>query len=341
MVSMATDICVYGAGSVGCYIGGRLAGAGARVVLVGRQRIADEISEHGLRLTDLHGVDQRVAPDDVRMITSPRALTGAGLVLVTVKSAATVAAAAELADILEPGTVVISFQNGLRNADELSRALPDHPVLPGMVQFNIVHHSEGHFHLATSGSLQVREHADLAPYLERFERAGLPLGQQPDLAPVQWAKLMLNLNNAVNALSGLPLREELSVRAFRRCFALALDESIRLTRAAGIEVAKLTPLPPRWLPRLVAAPDPVFLRLAGSMVRIDPHARSSMQDDLDAGRPTEVDELNGEIVRLADRIGERAPINARLVELVRDAETGGRRDWPPGDLYAELSRAEA
>ncbi|WP_152362077.1 2-dehydropantoate 2-reductase [Microlunatus speluncae] len=332
-------VCVYGAGSIGCYVGGRLAATGTTEMFVGRPRIADETAEHGLRLTDLHGAELRVPPDRARVITKALDLTGVGLVLVTVKSAATESAAAELADVARPGTVVISLQNGLCNAAILRRALPERIVLDGMVQFNVAHQGGGHFHAGTDGGFAVRADPALSPYLSAFERAGLPLARHTELAPVQWAKLLFNLNNAVNALSGLPLREELSDRRFRRCYALSLAEALRLLRRAEIPVARLTPLPPSWLPRLLTAPDAVFTRLAASMLKIDPHARSSMLDDLDAGRTTEVDELNGEVIRLAQRIGQRAPVNARLVELVRAAETGGRRSWTSPDLLAELRGA--
>ncbi|HLT59706.1 MAG TPA: 2-dehydropantoate 2-reductase [Microlunatus sp.] len=333
-------ICVYGAGSVGCYVGGRLAATGAEVLLVGRRRIAEEIAEHGLRLTDLGGAELRVPPDGVPVITGPTDLAGVGLVLVTVKSVATAAAAAELGRVLRPGIPVISFQNGLRNAELLREALPDHRALAGMVQCNVVHRGPGHFHAATSGGLEVTDDPALQPYLEAFQRAGLPLRRHADLTPVQWAKLLLNLNNAINALSGLPLRQELADRAFRRCLALAVGEALRVLRYAGVEVARLTPLPPRLLPALLAAPNPVYRLLAGSMLRIDPAARSSMSDDLEAGRPTEVEELNGEVVRLAQRIGTPAPVNLRLVELIRAAEAGMARGWPAAELYDRLRRAD-
>lgn len=109
--------------------------------------------------------------------------------------------------------------------------------------------------------------------------------------------------------------------------------------SAGIEPARLTPLPPGLMPRLLGVPDAIFGRVAKRMLAIDPHARTSMLDDLDAGRPTEIDHLNGEVIRLAERLGRTAPFNARLVELVHAAETGGRRHWPAPDLLAALRRA--
>jgi 2-dehydropantoate 2-reductase len=161
------------------------------------------------------------------------------------------------------------------------------------------------------------------------------------MQPVQWAKLLLNLGNAVNALADLPLRDQLAQRSYRRCTALAQGEGLDVMQAAGIEPAPLMGLAPRRLVRVMTLPDALFRRLARRTLAVDPLARSSMWEDLQAARPTEVDELNGEVVRLAQRLGRTAPVNARLVALVHAAESGGRRHWSGPDLLAELRAAEA
>jgi 2-dehydropantoate 2-reductase len=329
-------ICVFGAGSIGCYVGGRLAAAGAEVGFVGRRRIADEVASHGLTLTDLRGAELHVAP---RVEASAEAAAGAGLVLVTVKSAATKEAAEALAPHLAPGTVVISFQNGLRNAEVLRERLPQATVLPGMVAFNVVHAGPGRFHQGTAGDLGVQAHPSLDAFAPVFADAGLPLAEAADLRGVQAAKLLLNLNNAVNALSGLPLKTELSQRAFRRCLALAQREALAAYKAGGITPAAAAGLDPRLLPVLLGLPDALFTRAAAKMLAMDPLARSSTWEDLEAGRPTEVDYLNGEIADLAAEHGLAAPVNARLTALVHAAEGGGRRDWTGPELLAELRRA--
>jgi len=158
-------------------------------------------------------------------------------------------------------------------------------------------------------------------------------------APGQWAKLLLNLNNPINALASLPLKAQLSQRDFRRCLALAQSEALRVMDAAGIKPAKLTPLPPQWMPALLRVRDFIFRRVASSMLEVDPLARSSMLDDLQLGRRTEIDFIHGVIVKLAEQHRLRAPVNARLIALIRDAENGGRRDWEAAELYAELKRA--
>jgi 2-dehydropantoate 2-reductase len=328
-------IAVYGAGGIGCYVGGRLVAGGAEVVFIGRQRLADEVAEHGLRLTDYRGADLVVPA--VRFETTPAAAAEADLVLVTVKSAGTATAADELASVLKPGAIVISFQNGIRNGEVLQERLPDHTVLTGMVPFNVLNRSLGVFHQGTEGALDVQKYAALKPYEAAFERAGLPLQQHDEILPVQWAKLLLNLNNPVNALSDVPLKDELAQRDYRRCLAAAQDEALGLLKAAGIRTARLTAVPADRMPSLLRLPDFVFKRLAGKMLAIDPSARSSMWEDLQAGRRTEIDYLNGEVVRLAGSLGRPAPVNAKLVELIRTAEAGHASPIPGPTLLRMLS----
>ncbi|GAA0958413.1 2-dehydropantoate 2-reductase [Kribbella koreensis] len=330
-------IAVYGAGGIGCYVGGRLAAGGADVVFVGRQRLADEVAEHGLHLTDYLGADLVVPA--VRYETTPAAAAEADLVLVTVKSAGTADAADELASVLEPGATVVSFQNGIRNGEVLHERLPEQTVLTGMVPFNVLNRGSGSFHQGTQGKLDVQKHAALEPYVDAFARAGLPLTQHDEILPVQWAKLLLNLNNPVNALSDLPLRDELAQRAYRRSFAAAQTETLALLKAAGITPAKVTAVPAHRLPALLSLPDFLFKRLAGKMLAIDPHARTSMWEDLQAGRRTEIDYLNGEVVRLAESLGRQAPINSKLIDLIRQAEAGDTTAIPGPTLLKLLTSA--
>lgn len=335
-------ICVYGAGSIGVYLGGRLLAGGSEVTFVGRERMGGLLREHGVVLSHYSGHRWLAAPHRIDYATEAAAAASAALVLVTVKSAATAEAAAELAAVLRPGVPVISFQNGVGNADVLRAALPNNPVLAGMVPFNVVERGPGAFHQGTAGELEVQRAPALQPFLADFSQAGLPLVQHDDMLPVQWAKLLLNLNNAINALANRPLKEELEQRAYRQCLAMAQREALSLLSAAGIRPARLTPFPPHWLPRLLALPDAWFERLGRRMLTIDPLARSSMSDDLAAGRKTEIDWINGEVPRLADRLGRKAPVNARLCQLVRDAEQAKTRpSWSGAELLAQLRVAAA
>jgi 2-dehydropantoate 2-reductase len=328
-------IVVYGAGSIGCYIGGRLDGQ-TRIRYIARRRTLESLQQYGLTVSDYRGHQHRIEAGALDLHTKPAAAAGAALVLVCVKSAATGEVAQQLAGILKPGTLVISLQNGLHNADVLRVALPHCTVLAGMVPFNVVQRAPGVFHQASSGELMVESDTKLAAWLAAFANAGLPLELRHDMPAVQRAKLLLNLNNAINALSDLPLRDELSQRGWRRCLALAQREALDIFRRAQLPIAKLTPVPPAWLPHVLNLPDGLFSRIASRMLAIDPTARSSTWDDLKAGRLTEVDYINGEVVSIARAQGSDAPINAKLCELIHEAERTPSR-WTAEKLLAALS----
>jgi len=325
-------IAVLGAGAIGCWVGGRLAAGGADVTLIGRPRVLDELTS-GLTLTEL-GNGQRTARP--KLATDASAARDADVVLVSVKSAATAAAGAELAEIQESRGIVISLQNGVHNAEVLRAALPGRVVLAGMVGFNVAWVAPGRYHRGTSGEILVEAHPALEPFLLACRTAELACEARGDMPAVQWGKLVMNLNNAINALSGRPLFEELSDREFRRCLAAAQREALDVLAAANQPVAKLLALPPRWVARILPMPDWAFRRIANRVAAVDPQARSSMQDDFRQGRATEIDFLQGEIVALAKQHGRTAPINAKLVELVRAAERGGKRDFTGIELWAEL-----
>ncbi|WP_040796844.1 2-dehydropantoate 2-reductase [Nocardia higoensis] len=330
---------VFGAGNIGMYVGGLLAGAGAAVTFVGRQWLLDEITTEGLFLTDLDGASQRIAPEGFRVATEPEDVGRADLVLVTVKSGATADAARALAGRIRPGTVVLSLQNGIGNDTVLRDILPSCVVLPGMVMFNVIRRDAGHYHRGTEGGIAVQDDPVLGNYLDLFDRAGLPLQRHDDLRPVQWAKLLLNLNNPVNALSGLPLREELSDRDYRRCVALAQKEALEVMHRARIHPARLTALPSELMASVLTVPTWLFRLLAARVLAIDPLARSSMADDLAAGRRTEITWLCGEVVDLGAMTGVATPVNQRLIQLINEAEQGELRQWTGAELLAELRAA--
>jgi 2-dehydropantoate 2-reductase len=308
---------VMGAGTIGCYLGGCLQAAGVPVVFVGRPRVLGALRTHGLTLTDLDGRRQHLQANELALHETVPAGIAPSLVLLAVKSGATAEAAAALAAALPAGTPVVSMQNGLGNVAAGQAAAPGLRWLAGMVPFNVAELAPGHVHRGTAGVLAAQDDAALRAYASDFERAGVPLQLHADLRPVQWGKLLLNLNNPVNALSGNPLREQLMDRGYRQCFAALQREALQVLGRAGIVPAQVTALPPHRLPLLLRLPTPLFRLIAARMLRIDAKARSSMAEDLALGRATEIDALCGEVVRLAAANGASAPVNARMVALVK------------------------
>lgn len=334
---MASQIAILGAGSVGCFVGGAWAAAGVPVSFVGRERIAAEIAEHGLTLTDYSGWRARLAPGEVDFSTRPDALAKADVIALCVKSTGTAAAAKEIARNAKKGALVVSFQNGVSNVETLRSILKSRfEAAAGMVPYNIAALGHGRFHKGVAGDLFAEDVPALRALAERIGEGPARLRLSSDMPAIAWGKLLINLNNAVNALSGRPLLEQLKARDYRRVVAASILEALGLLEAAGIEPAKIGPVPPRLLPHVIASPDFVFNNLFLKIQKIDSRARSSMADDLRAGRPTEIDHLNGEVVRLAKRLGRRAPVNEAIVALIRQAEMGVELLWEPARLRAHV-----
>ncbi len=312
---------VAGAGSIGCFIGGMYAAAGRQVALLARPRVIGEIEGNGLRLSSCEGLERRIAPGQLTLSDDPGILGGVGAVLVTVKSADTAGIAQMIAAHAPPEAVIVSLQNGIGNVAVLRAQLPGRRVLAAMVPFNVIAPGEGRYHRATSGDIVIER--DAGATADLLTVPGLKMRATADIAGVQWGKLLVNLNNALNALSGLPLRTQLAQRAWRVLLADQVAEGLAAIRAEGIRPVSSTPIPAGWTPTLLRLPDVAFEMLLGRTMQIDPEARSSMSDDLQRGRRTEIDYLQGVIVELAERHRLPVPLSRRIVALIKRAEADG------------------
>ncbi len=237
-----------------------------------------------------------------------------------------------IARYASPGATIVSLQNGVGNVPVLRERLPNHKVLAGMVGFNAVSLGQARYHRATSGEIVLER--DAANTAAKLAVPGLDVSSSDNMPGVQWGKLLLNLNNAINALSDLPLRDQLSQRPWRAILAAQMAEGLAAMKAAGISPVT-SPLPAPLLPFVLRLPDSVFRVLAGRMLKIDPQARSSMWEDLKLRRRTEIDYLQGAIVRLAAQHGGRAPLSERITTLVRSAEAA--RQGSPGLRPAQFA----
>lgn len=332
----SAKIAVAGAGSIGCYAGGCLALAGRDVTLLMRDRLARPARKKGLEVIDLDGSERNLKPGEIDLETAPeKALSGADLVLVTVKSSAT----QEIGKLIArhaPKAAVVSLQNGVGNvrvlADCLGKAAH---VAAGMIPFNVVQKCPDGGPLrvrrTTSGTVLVGD--SIPGLVNLLDVEGLPVRTHADMTAVLWSKLVLNMNNALNALSGLPLVQELADPAWRGLLATQMDEALAATGAAGIPLARIEGVHPRLIPHALRLPTPLFRLVARKMLSIDPDARSSMWEDFSQGRKTEIDFLQGAVIKLARDNGLSAPLCERVVSLVRDREAGRtKRALSPSDI---------
>jgi 2-dehydropantoate 2-reductase len=269
-------------------------------------------------VTSFEGFDRKLPSGQLSLSDDPSVLNDVGVVLVTVKSTDTAGIADLIARHAPPDAVIVSLQNGVGNVVVLRERLPGRRVLAGMVPFNVIALGEGRFHRATSGDIVIEQ--DQAGTAAQLSVAGLTIRASDNIVGVQWGKLLLNLNNALNALSDLPLREQLAQRAWRALFADQMAEGLAAMKAEGIKPVASTPIPPALTPHLLRLPDAMFRLLLHRAMKIDPEARSSMWEDLQRGRRTEIDYLQGVITRIAERHGMKAPLSGRIAALIKRAE---------------------
>ena len=301
---MSRRVAVLGAGAVGCYFGGMLARAGHPVTLIGRATHVDAFRKSGLHFEGLK-FDERIA---VEASTSAEAVRGAKLVLFCVKSTDTDEAAAAMAPFLDADALVANLQNGVDNAKRIQARISQ-PVIPACVYAatemagpgHLKHHGRGDLVIGTLGTASPEA---LASVKASFEAAGVPVAISDNVAGDLWAKLVANCAyNAVSALSQLPYGVMIQGTGVRELMRDVTEEVVAVAKADGVR------MPPDMLERVYG--------IAKAM----PTQHSSTAQDLARGKPTEIDHLNGYVVRRGEALGVATPANRALWALVKLAET--------------------
>ncbi|AYQ29639.1 MULTISPECIES: ketopantoate reductase family protein [unclassified Polaromonas] len=293
-------VAVMGAGAVGCYFGGMLARAGHDVVLIARPRHVDAIEESGLHM------ETRTFDEHVRLAASsePSAVQGAQLVLFCVKSTDTESAGALIRPHLAPGALVLCLQNGVDNADRLRAVLPGHAVAAAVVYVATEMAGPGHLKHHGRGDLVIEPSALSDTVAQALIAAGVPTEVSGNVRGALWAKLILNsAYNAVSAIAQLPYGKTVQGVGVTDVMRDVVAECLAVAKAEGVEVAG----------DVHAAVD----KLAGSM----PNQYASTAQDLARGKPTEIDYLNGLIVKRGDALGVPVPANRVLWSLVKLLES--------------------
>ena len=299
------QVAVVGAGAVGCYYGGMLGRAGAPVTLIGRPVHVEAIERDGLLLETMRFTERvRVAAS-----TEIAAARGAALVLCCVKSTDTEATAQSLAPHLSPDAVVLSMQNGVDNLERLRRHVPG-PAFAAVVYVAAAMAGPGHVRHTGRGDLLIGalppdEQSTAQPVLERvagwLQRADIPCVVSDNVEGELWAKLLINC--AYNAISALGRARYRRIGAHPQALGVLKDavrEVIAVAQAAGVRL-----------------PDGDLVEAACSISRSMAGATSSTAQDIARGKRTEIDHLNGYVVRRGEEVGVATPVNRTLHALVR------------------------
>ena len=296
-------IAVMGAGGVGCYFGGMLARAGHDVVLIARPRHVEAINSAGLRLQTLT-FDEQV---HLQASTDASALQDADLVLFCVKSSDTETAGRLMQPYLQPDALIMCLQNGVDNADRLRAVLPVHRVSAAVVYVATEMAGSGHVKHKGRGDLVIEPSVAGAEVAQTLIAAGIPTEVSSNVRGELWAKLILNCAyNAISAITQLPYGKTVAGLGVQDVMQDVLAECLAVAKADGLQVAGDVHV--------------AVAKLAGSM----PLQRSSTAQDLARGKPTEIDYLNGFVVKRGEALGIATPANRVLWALVRLLEGKNR-----------------
>jgi len=300
-------IAVLGAGAVGCYFGGMLARAGAPVTLIGRPPHVEAITRHGLFFDGLHFQQ----PIPVSASTQVSAARDAEIVLLCVKTPDTEEAAKSLAPHLVPSAAVISLQNGVDNLERIRSAAQIDAFVavvyvaaamtaPGRVK----HSGRGDLILGDlpgRGEEDGNRQCQLESMASLFERAGVPCRVSQNVEGELWTKMILNCSyNAVSALGRAQYYRAAGNRWTRAVMIKVIEEALAVAHAAGVRL-----------------PDVDMVESVLAISETMANATSSTAQDLARGKRTEIDSLNGYLVRRGAELGVAAPVNQTLHALVK------------------------
>ncbi len=289
-------VAVMGAGAVGCYYGAMLARAGHEVVLIGRPAHVEAVRARGLRL-EAQTFDEHVP---LAASTEPDAVQGADLVLFCVKSTDTEAAAAQIAPHLAPGALVLTLQNGVDNDERARSVLRDHEVAAAVVYVATGMAGPGHVKHNGRGELVIAPSARGEEVAQALRAAGVPTEISDNVRGALWAKLVLNCAyNALSAITQLPYGVLVRNEGVPGVLRDVVAECLAVARAEGVTI-----------------PGDIDAAVAG-IARTMPAQFSSTAQDLARGKRSEIDHLNGFVLRRGEVLGVPVPANRLLWALVR------------------------
>jgi 2-dehydropantoate 2-reductase len=292
-------IAVMGAGAVGCYYGFKLARAGHDVVLIGRPQHVEAIERHGLRL-ETQSFDEHIR---VSASTEGSAVQGAQLVLFCVKSNDTESGAAAIKPHLAPDALVLSLQNGVENAGRLRALLPQE-VVAAVVYVGTEMAGPGHVRHHGRGELVIEQSKASDDVARALIAAGVPTDISDNVRGALWAKLILNCAyNALSAITQLPYGPLVKGEGVTVVMPDLVDECVAVAKADGVTIPG----------DVDAAVRKIAETTAGQY--------ASTAQDLARGKRSEIDHLNGLIVRRGQALGVATPANRLLHAIVKLIES--------------------
>ncbi len=299
-------IVIIGSGAMGSLFAGFLAKAKEDVWLLDNNpQRAEKISEEGIKSQGVSGSWQV----KVKMTTDPKEIGPADLIIIAVKSYHTKEAIKNIESIVAESTMILTLQNGLGNIEVISEVFGPERVIGGITNqgatllkiANIKHAGTGE---TIIGRIDGKIPVGLRSLRETFNKAGIETRISKDIKALIWSKLIINVGiNALTAITRLPNGKLLEFEGTRKIMEQAVSEAVRVAKRKRIKLIYDDPL---------AKVEAVCQATAANI--------SSMLQDVQKKKHTEIDFINGVIVRQAQSLGLAAPVNTMLTNLVKTIE---------------------
>jgi 2-dehydropantoate 2-reductase len=298
---------IIGSGAMGSLFGGKLSLSGCDVVLhdIFKEHV-EKIAADGLAMEDAATGSVTTAHPKATM--DPSAIKDSEVLIVFVKSTATEEAASRFAPLAGRDAIVLTLQNGLGNEEILARHFGPHRTAAGVTSHGATFLGPGRIRHAGKGPTHIcmsdGKNQKLAGLCAALQGAGFETHVSSDVASLVWSKLIINVGiNALTALTRQPNGMLLESDDTRAIMADLVSEAVAVARARGIRLAQEDPL-----------------AVVYEVARKTGANRSSMLQDFDKGRDSEIDVMNGAIVREAGMAGVAVPVNATITRLVHAIE---------------------
>jgi 2-dehydropantoate 2-reductase len=325
---MNPKIAVVGAGAIGSLLGGLLARAGNDVTLIGRPGHVEAINKTGLHIEGVLGEFTIPVHAKNSLDFKP------DLVLLAVKMIDMETTCRQIAPYVRD-VPIITLQNGVKSDEIAGHVFGERNIIGGIVLFNAQFINPGRVTYGSKGALLLgnvspgneKRVMDIGSLLNRI----IPTTFCDNITGARWTKLIMNVfGNCLDAMTGESSRMCMKIPGTRRIGTHILKEAFKVIGKAHIRLAPLPNVPIKTIRLIINLPLPVASRLLQFIARDTP---SSTLQSLRRGRPTEIDYLNGEIVRLGKRMNIATPYNSKVVELIREVEATHR--------FFSLSRVES
>ncbi len=315
---------VIGLGAVGSIIGGLLAKSGEEVILIGKTNQVEEIRNKGIKI---NGLNNSIHVDNVEVSTDLSLVSDSDVIIICVKSQDTQNLAEELNKFIKKSTIIISLQNGVRNS-KILKEVTGNTVFSGIILFNALYNNPGDVTLTLKGGLILETNSLYKEKVEGFIKVlneyKIETILETNIQGFLWSKLVVNLQNAVTALTDQTIKDSIVNKDSRAIIIATMKEGLDILQKSKIPYKTLPDIDPKITIRRLKILNSVLLKFGSKILKLNKTARSSMWQSLYRGRPTEIDYINGEIIDLAKNHDLKAPINKKLVELIKEAEKNNK-----------------